>query len=175
MDQQDVFKTNAQSFARVHGMEAGHWHQWTEDELRAMLIEQLTQPIKFDSKFMSGEMVRTLVGLRSANLPNRFCDLFHHPSPPLGMLEYAKQIAKATRHHPDSPLQKISTILYYSAILVALMRCGKRITELSDSALRQGIDWVLRQPWIDQSTRTLFNEGVGYLDSLTAAGAQPRQ
>jgi hypothetical protein len=175
MDHADVFKTNAQSVARVHAAEAGPWHQWTADELRAMLVEQLTQPIKFDSKFMSGEMVRNLMSLRSANLPNRFCDLFAHPAPPLGMLEYAKQIAKATRHHPDSPLQKISTIVYYSAILVAVMRCGKRITELTDPALRQGVEWVLRQSWIDPSTRALFCEGLRYLQSLETAAARPPQ
>jgi hypothetical protein len=143
----------------------GAWHDWTDNELDVLLVQQLGAEIHFDPKLMSGEMARRLMGLtaRGTPLPNRYSDLFRHPEPPIEMLEYVKRVAKATRNHPDSPLQKISTVVYYSAILAALMRCGRRITGLDDGGLEFGVTWVLEQTWIDPSTRKLFEEAREYL------------
>jgi hypothetical protein len=160
----DANSSNPVSIAGIPSMN-GVWHDWTDNELDVMLLHQLGAEIQLDPKLMSGDMARKLMSLasRGTPLPNRYCDLFRHPDPPIELLEYAKQYAKATRHHPDSPLQKISTVIYYSAIVAALMRRNQRITGLDDGALLFGVDWVLEQTWIDPATRKLFEEAQQYL------------
>ena len=162
----DANQTNPVSIAGIPSM-GGMYHEWTDNELDVMLLHQLGTEIQLDPKLLSGDMARKLMALasRGTPLPNRYCDLFRHADPPIELLQYAKQVAKATRHHPDSPLQKISTVLYYSAILVALMRRNQRITGLDDGALAFGVEWVLEQPWIDPSTRKLFDEARVFLSS----------
>jgi hypothetical protein len=162
----DVNQTNPLSLAHIAEMD-GVWHEWTDNELDVMLLHQLGSEIQLDPKLLSGDVARKLMGLaaKGTPVPNRYCDLFRHPSPPIELLEYAKQVAKSARHHPDSPHQKISTVIYYSTIVVALMRCGRRITGLDDGALAFGVDWVLDQTWIDPSTRRLFEEARSYLQA----------
>ena len=136
MKHADINQTNPLSLAHIAEMD-GVWHEWTDDELDVMLLHQLGSEIQLDPKFVSGDVARKLMGLAAQGtpVPNRYCDLFRHPTPPIELLEYAKQVAKSARHHPDSPHQKISTVIYYSTIVVALMRCGRRITGLDDGAL----------------------------------------
>jgi hypothetical protein len=56
---------------------------------------------------------------------------------------------------------EVATLLYYAAILVARRRHGQRITQLDDNSLRSGVEWSLQQPWVDQRTKSLFQEGIG--------------
>src|SRR3954447_317012 len=50
----------------------GAWHDWTDNELDVLLVQQLGAEIHFDPKLMSGEMARRLMGLtaRGTPLPN---------------------------------------------------------------------------------------------------------
>jgi hypothetical protein len=71
-----------------------------------------------------------------------------------------KDFAKACRISADSPIpREIATVLYFASIAVARLRCGRRITELTDTAVRKGLDWALGQPWLDEATRRLLEEG----------------
>src|SRR5579859_7563853 len=110
-------------------------------QLGRMWQEQIEAPIRFESKFLTPEMTAKLVdsAARGVPIPDRFSTLFTRADPPIEMLEYAKRLAKAVRHRPDSPADKVATLLYYCAIATALVRCGRRITELDDAALAFGI------------------------------------
>jgi hypothetical protein len=94
--------------------------------------------------------------------PNQtFRDLFQHQKPSLGLLREVKDFGKAQRNNPESSLpQEIATLLYHLSIVVALVRCRERITTLSDKQIREGIDWALAEPWVDERTRALFHEAL---------------
>jgi hypothetical protein len=94
-----------------------------------------------------------------------FGQLLHDPNPPLPMLELTHKFAKACRGNPDGPLPpEVATVLYYAAITVARLRCGRRISRLDDGALHEGLRWALEQEWLDDGTRSIFKEGREYLD-----------
>ena len=98
----------------------------------------------------------------TANIPlETFGDLLRHPHPPLGVLKLMKEFAKVNRDNPESSLPtEIATVIYFTAIVLALTRCGQRITGLDDDALRRGVEWVVAQPWVDESTRSLFRDAL---------------
>ena len=154
-------------------LEPGVQRDQADGELSRLWLEQLNGDIRFESKFLTAAMTATLVELaaRGAAIPPRFSVLFSQPDPPLEMLEYAKCLAKGVRHRPDSPAEKVATALYYCAIVAALVRCGRRITELDNSALTFGIDWVLTQSWIDAPTRRLFIDASILLTSNPSESA----
>jgi hypothetical protein len=76
------------------------------------------------------------------------------------VLRQANDFAKHHRKDQNSPLpREISTMLYYASIAAALTRCGQRITALSDTELCKAIEWAASQPWVDETTRALLQEG----------------
>lgn len=162
----DANLTNPVSLAHIADRDPGPWHSFSDDELDTLWLGQLAAEIQFNRHAITGELARRLVGMASHGtpLPNRFGDLFRHPNPPVELLEYTKQLAKRAPHPPDSPMQKVSTVLYYTSIVAALLHCGgRRITGLDDAALQFGIQWVLEQPWLDAYTRRLFTQAMGQL------------
>jgi DNA-directed RNA polymerase specialized sigma24 family protein len=87
--------------------------------------------------------------------------LLFGPDPALEMLELAKDWAKDNRTDPESPLPpEVATLVYYACIAAALARCGRRITRHDDAILEQGFRWGLGQPWADEATRRLLDEGL---------------
>jgi hypothetical protein len=47
-------------------------------------------------------------------------------------------------------------VLFYISVLAARRRHGERITSLTDSQCRTGVDWALKQDWIDPQLRDWF-------------------
>jgi RNA polymerase sigma-70 factor (ECF subfamily) len=98
-----------------------------------------------------------------------FGELFEHPHPLLDLLEFVKDFAKENRTDSESPLpREVATALYYTSIAVALARCGQRITRHDDATLRQGFQWGIDQPWVEESVRALLRAGLQQV-----AGAEP--
>jgi WD40 repeat protein/predicted Ser/Thr protein kinase len=150
-------------------------YDWHRAELGSMLRHQLDSPLGFDLGNFAPESKATLDASHStASTPlETFGDLLRHPHPPLGLLKVMKEFAKANRDNPESSLPtEIATVIYFAAIVVALMRCGQRITELDDDALRGGVEWVIGQPWVDELTRSLFRDA---LPLIGTDGAEPEQ
>ena len=50
-------------------------------------------------------------------------------------------------------------LLYILSIVVAMTKCGCRITGLDDQALRHSLQWALDQSWVDEPTRGLLRAG----------------
>ncbi|HWE01529.1 MAG TPA: hypothetical protein VG326_03900 [Tepidisphaeraceae bacterium] len=141
---------------------------WPEEELGAVMRHQLSSPVQFDLQALPGPSADRLEALCAAEglVIKSFNDLLFHPHPPIELLEMTKRFAKATHGHPDAIVPKdVALLLYYSSIMVALTRCGKRITGLSDHDLALGIRWALDRTWIDEPTRRMLNEG---LNEITA-------
>ncbi|MFH0982416.1 MAG: hypothetical protein V2A79_12875 [Planctomycetota bacterium] len=166
MPDKSIHDTSPRRLADLLQMSEGDDVIWRPEELGGILRHQLSVPIEFDLGALRRGAARKLrTGADAQGLLLRsFGDLFRHPNPPIGLLKMTKQFAKANRNQPDSPLpREISTILYYASIAAALVRCRKRIAELDDAALREGFAWGCQQPWIDDATRALFEEGLKLL------------
>jgi len=141
------------------GLDTSTKHDWRQTELGSIFRHQLDAPLEFDLGNFAPESKAILdTSSRSADAPlETFGDLLRHPHPPLELLKVVKEFAKANRDDPESSLPtEIATVIYFAAIVVALTRCGQRITELDDDGLRRGMNWVVAQPWIDELTRSLF-------------------
>ena len=81
-----------------------------------------------------------------------------------------KQFGKDHREDPDSAVPpEVATVLYYGAILAALLRRGERITNLDDAKLCRGARWAVDQPWVDERTAALFREALSRLQPHSPA------
>ena len=162
-DAENIFHTPAPRLAQLVALSETEDRKgpWLSVELGAVLRHQLNAPIRSQAA-VSAE---TKPGESSQPAPIRTLrELFHDPLPSLDLLKQTKDFAKANCEHPASPLPKgVATVLYYASIVAALLRHGQRITSLDDSSLRKGIEWVLAQPWLDASMRSLFEDGLRVL------------
>jgi hypothetical protein len=132
---------------------------WRPDELGAIFRHQMSAPVLVDlGGYDPGTALRlkTLTDAQSLLLKS-FSDLFHHPAPPLELLELTKDFAKANMDHPDSSLPaEVAAALYYTSIAAALVRLDARISSLPDASLRCGLLWAGGQPWLDEKNRQLL-------------------
>ena len=144
-------QTDSAQLASLMSLDQAERPNWQADELSAILQHQLKAPLMLDLR---------LPAPAPAGL-DTFADLLHHSHPPVDLLEQTQQFAKNSARHPDSPLpREIATVLYYASIIVARLRCGRKITQLNDDALRRGLESLIAQPWVDEATRRLFREGL---------------
>ena len=162
----DIHKSDPQLLAKLMSLDTAPAHAWQPDELGAILRHQLQSPLEFDLITVDAEVKAKLKTLAAANGPplKTFGDLLRHPHPPIELLNLTKEYGKVHRNTPESPLpHDIATVLYFAGIVVALTRCGQRISRLDDDGLRRGVEWVASQPWVDEWTRSLFREGLSLI------------
>ena len=134
--------------------------RWRPDEMAAILRHQLSSQLESD---LAG-VDRT----DPATSPMTFGQLLHHVRPPVALLERVKLFAKASKIRATGPLPpQVATVLYFASIVVARLRCDARISGLDDDAIRKGTQWALAQSWLDQPTRTLFEEAAARLSAAT--------
>jgi hypothetical protein len=130
---------------------------WEAGELEAVLRHQLASPLRYNLAPPDNSPTPLE---RDAFVEGSVADLLCHPHPSMDHLERLKRFAKAHAVDAQSPLpREIAMLLYYAAIVVALVRCNARITDLDDAALCRGIDGMLASPWIDPPTRDLLAAG----------------
>jgi len=151
--------TNSQSLARMLDLGVDR-ALWEPDELGLILEHQLAAPLEFDIVGVEPDQLEELRSVETGPAIETFGDLVFHPRPPVRLLELTKEFARASRGHPDRPLpDEVASALYLASIVVALARCGKRITGLSDDGLRYGLTWALKQAWLEGAIRELLDEG----------------
>lgn len=168
MKDQDVYDSDPQSLTHMMNLDAGDEKLWAPEELGAILEHQLSAPLECDLGRLDSRLARRLEEVNSACDPpvRSFGDLLHHASPPLELLELTKQFAKACRNDPQGPLpDEVATVLYFLSIVVAMAKCGRRITKMDDRSLEFSLSWAFRQPWLDESTRRILREGLDALGS----------
>lgn len=128
------------------------WNDWREEDLAAILLGQLRQPLSQLFRQMLGERaasVLALAGVETGTLE----DLLHAPSPSPQLLQLAKDYAKSAPRHPtDAVPRDVAKVLYFAAISVA-QRHGHRISALPHADVCDGIEWACRLTWVDRRTK----------------------
>ena len=170
-----VFKSRAKELAALMTTSEEGARLWRADELAAIFKHQISTPMLVDLGSFDPRTANKLKIVSEAHglLLKSFSDLFHHPAPPLELLELVKDFAKANLDHPESGLpNEIASALYYTSIASALVKLDKRITKLPDADLLRGLTWAREQGWLDGATRDLL--GVA-LEKISGGqkGARP--
>ena len=158
----DAYDSDPQSLTHMMSLDADE-KLWAPEELGAILEHQLSAPLQCDLGRLDDRLPERLKELNSAGDEpvKTFGDLLHHGRPPLELLKLTKRFAKACRNHPDGPLPgEVATVLYFSSIVAAMIKCGRRITRMDDRSLQYSLQWALRQPWLDDATRRMLQEGL---------------
>jgi hypothetical protein len=164
----DLHHSNSRQLAAVLSLATDEDIAWPADDLGAVLRHQLSAPLEIDAGNMDEAAVLRLVAGRRGLLVRSYGELLLHQRPPLPLLRAVKSFAKRCRLARRGALpREVATVLYFAAIVAALSRCGQRISSLSTSALREGVAWVLAQPWVQDPLRGLFEAGR---DMLAKAG-----
>jgi hypothetical protein len=161
--QSSILASDPHSLAALLDSGADDEHIWSGDELAAILRHQLSAPIQVDLSGLDTVAAPRVRMLSEAHglLLKSFGDLLRHPNPPVELLKLTKDFAKAYRVTREGGLpREIATILYFASIVAARLRCRRRISRLDNAALRRGVELCLNQPWLDDSTRQLFEEGL---------------
>jgi RNA polymerase sigma-70 factor (ECF subfamily) len=137
----------------------------------ALLRQVLTAPVPLDLGGLEPATTRTIKEWAEGQglVLKSFADLLAHPNPLPELLELMKDFAKELRNDPESQLSReVATVLYYCSIAVALARCRRRITKHDDATLRQGFQWGVDQPWVDETTRNQLRAGLQHLEGAAA-------
>ena len=159
---ESVFQGQPKRLAALLEASAEGARLWRPEELGAIFRHQMAAPVLVDLGGFDPGMAARLKKLSEAQslLLKSFADLFHHPAPPLELLELTKDFAKANMDHAQSSLPgEVAAALYYTSIAAALVRLDTRITRLPDADLRRGLLWTSEQAWLDAETRQLLLTG----------------
>lgn len=140
-------------------------HPWSDSDLRAMMRHQLEAPVVVDLQTPSDvEWGRSRRATLSNPAIGSMLDLLRHPKPSLELLTLVKDFAKASRNEAGDLLPAdIATVLYYTCIMLARVRCDRRITQLDDQSLITGLDWVIGLVWIDEELRATVRSGRDFI------------
>ncbi len=160
-DSSAVFKSHAKELAELMATGWEGARLWRPEELAAIFRHQMSAPMLVDLGSFDAATASRLKTLSDAQglVLKSFTDLFHHPAPPLELLQLVKNFAKANIDHPDSGLPgEIASALYYSSIASALVHLDARISQLPDAELLRGFRWLEEQPWLDEKTKSLLAE-----------------
>jgi hypothetical protein len=170
-----VFKSRAKELAALMATSEERARLWRPDELAAIFKHQISTPMLVDLGCFDPRTATRLRTLSEAQglLLKSFSDLFHHPAPPVELLQLVKDFAKANLDHPESGLPgEIASALYYTSIASALVHLDARITKLQDADLRAGLNWTREQGWLDQATKELLGAALAKI-SAGQKGGQP--
>jgi hypothetical protein len=154
-----VFKSRAKKLAALMATGEERARLWRADELAAIFRHQMSAPVLVDLGTFDPRTATRLRNISEAQslLLRSFDDLFHHPAPPIELLELVKDFAKANLDHPDSGLPgEIAAALYYTSIAAALVRLDAHISQLPDADLQRGLRWTMEQAWLDEKAKELL-------------------
>ena len=139
---------------------------WPSQQLRTSLRRQLGANLQ--SIMADAQLMRAMAAAADPAIET-FEQLLHHAHPPIDLLWMGKEFAKLAFEDPGSPLPPdVALVIYYGCIAAALLRHAKRISRLSEDDLRSGLNWAVRQDWVDEVTRKILMEGLGALRSSVA-------
>lgn len=158
-----LLKSRAQQLSTLMASGEERGPLWRPEELAAIFRHQMSAPVLMDLGSFDPRTASQLKALTAAQglLLSSFADLFNHSNPPIQLLQMVKDFAKANLDHPESGLpREIGTALYYASIAAALVRLGKRISQLPDADLRRGLRLTSDQPWLDERTKALLAEAL---------------
>ena len=95
---------------------------------------------------------------------NTFGKLLTHPQPPLEMLQFAKDFAKAAISHGRTIWPRnVCEVLNYASYAAAQVCWGDRLGTLSTADLRAGFQKLGSRVWITKEMKVLFEQAAGQL------------
>ena len=100
----------ALSLSEMMGAGADETQLWEPEELAAILKHQLAAPIVFDLSYTAEGPPPRLDAISPSEGPSieTFGELFHHPRPPVELLERVKQFAKSCRNRWNVSLRPLA-------------------------------------------------------------------
>jgi hypothetical protein len=88
-------------------------------------------------------------------------DVLFEPRTSIETLRAIKEVFKRRRlRTPVATEAAVVSAIYYTSVGAALVYHGIRISELSPEALKQALDWMLDQPWLDPRCRELASRAL---------------
>jgi hypothetical protein len=150
-----AFRGDTHRLARLLVDESAEREEWSEGELSSILAHQLDATIGPELDRYDQGSANAPIGSRDSGPTFRQL-LFGNTGSVEALLrvkEYAK--ARMVQRDPCYPVE-ILQLLYYGSVMAARRFHDQRITSLSDVQFRKGVDWVLRQEWIEPSLRAWF-------------------
>jgi|SRR5579862_1517660 len=141
---------------------------WRPDEMPELFEHLLSAPLELERKPDTTEKPREYGQATNAIGSPRitFGGLLHERTTNLDLFMSAKEFAKRERSNSSSLLPKpVATVLYFAIIAAAIEQHGKRITELGDKELKDGLRWSEAQPWLDQKTSRLLRACLAKLSA----------
>jgi hypothetical protein len=175
-----VFKSTTEQVANLMLLDENAPEPWTGEDLAAMVRHQMAATLEFD-----------LSGLHLASAERRFAkeciarakrtglvtfgDLFRSSTPPLDLLRLSKKFfkGKAPDTSSGNPEQKLAYLFYVLSIVVAKMRTGARISNLTERQVLKAIESMLKRPWVDNEIRDWLAQGRNRISGACGA-ARPK-
>lgn len=152
-------------------------HPWSEEELAAMLEYLLSRPLQSDLGGLPKTLVQELTRMEQKNggAMHTFGYWLHHAHPPVELLRLVKRYAKSCYANPQCGIPpKVSLVLYYLCLAVALVRCRTSITSLKHEELKAGFDQLANVKWVDEASRAIFEEAWLCLSKRAEDGQERR-
>lgn len=135
----------------------------SESELPGMWLFQLQARLGSELRSIDPAWGLAAEQIGAAQHPpiQTFRDLLHHPQPPLHLLEMSKEYAKIHLTPAGLLPSPVAGALYCLAIGLAQVRCGTSISSMQAQELNRRLRQLRGEPWLDESTRALFDELLG--------------
>jgi hypothetical protein len=172
----NLLQGKPQHLAALLGLASREGEDWHADEMGAV-FSHLWQADLADELAALGPGVSTRAShlAESHDPPIRTLgDLMQSPSPPVELLDMAREFAKAcNRRRRFSLPPDVSAALYYLCIGAAAARCRRWITRLPAAEVRGGLQWVLSRDWLPPCARELAAEALKRLPHPPDAPAAP--
>ena len=154
-------QTTATDLAHFLTLGTDHNPQWSTEDLAQMLQHQMSTSLSHELQCLEGVDPQHLQDVMASVTPSiySFGDLLTHPHPPVALLQYTKDYAKACRDDQACPLPaSISSTLYYACLAAAQLRCHQCLTSMPSDDVARGFDWTLRQEWMHPDLYRLFEK-----------------
>lgn len=141
----DLSQTHPSRLSALMGLDSEE-SLWSESDLAAILRHLLETPLS----------------AQTADPHHRqtFGQLLASRRPSIEHLRIVKEFAKSARKDPNLGLPSpVATVIYYATLISARLRCKQAISQLSDTELRDGIDWALSLNWLPDPVTHLLRAG----------------
>lgn len=142
--------------------------RWTEDDLAGVWPQYLATSIVTDAGDMGGVaalQASELVARHPPPSPQTFRELLKHPTPSPALLELSQRLLLHRLSDPDAALphdihRALHALLYLAQRLRAETGALSAPTAsgLTDTELRRRAEWITKQPWIDDDSKSLAGE-----------------
>jgi hypothetical protein len=157
-----AFRGDTHRLARLLVDDLAEREEWSDVELGSMLAHQLNAPLDAELAMCDRRRPDPITG--TIDIARTFSQVLFGEAGSVDLLRRIKEYAKShlVRKDPCYPVE-ISRVLYYGSVLAARRLYGERITSLSHTKCRSGVDWVLSREWIEPTVRAWFRASLAYV------------